>query len=135
MTESRDLVPQFASAWCSGDMKQVAELFVDDCIYEDVTLGVVNHGKDELIAFGNAFFEAAPGLQIELVSYCVSGDKAAAEWWFKGTQKGEVLGIPPTGKSFAFRGMSALELRDGKFSRCSDYWDLETFKRQLGVIP
>lgn len=134
MADSNDLVAQWASAWCSGNMERVAELFVDDCIYEDVTLGVVNHGKAELIAFGNAFFEAAPGLQIELVSHCVSGNKAAAEWWFKGTQEGEVLGIAPTGKSFALRGMSAFELRDGKFSRCSDYWDLETLKRQLGVI-
>jgi len=45
-----------------------------------------------------------------------------------------VLGIAATGREFAFRGMSAFELRGDKISRCTDYWDVETFKRQLGVI-
>ena len=30
--------------------------------------------------------------------------------------------------------MSAFDLRGDKIVRCSDYWDLETFKRQLGFI-
>jgi len=129
-----DIVERWAEAWSSGDIANVTDLFVDDCTYEDVPAGVVNHGKDELTAFGQAFFTAAPGLEIELVSRTVSGDRAAAEWWFRGVQKGEVLGIPATGRQFAFRGMSAFELRGDRISRCTDYWDVETFKRQLGVI-
>lgn len=134
MEGSTDIVERWAAAWSSGDVANVTALFVDDCVYEDVTVGVVNHGKDELKAFGQAFFDAAPGLRIELVSRTVSGDRAAAEWWFRGVQEGEVLGIPATGRSFAFRGMSAFDLRGDEIVRCSDYWDLETFKRQLGVI-
>jgi steroid delta-isomerase-like uncharacterized protein len=137
-TEMSDIVEQWAEAWSSGDIKEVLRLFTDDCVYEDVTLGVVNHGKDELAAFGEGFFAAAPDLRIELASHVVGGNGAAAEWWFKGTQQGELLGMPPTGRSFAFRGMSAFELDGGeyggKIARCADYWDLETFKRQLGVI-
>jgi steroid delta-isomerase-like uncharacterized protein len=132
MADSSDVIQRWADAWSAHDMTRLTELFVDDCIYEDVTLGVVNRGKDELTAFGEGFFVAAPGLQIELVSHWVSGARAAAEWWFKGTQEGEVLGLPATGKPFAFRGMSAFELSGDKITRCSDYWDLETFKRQLG---
>ena len=129
-----DIVERWAEAWSSGDIANVTALFVDDCVYEDVPAGVVNHGKEELTAFGQAFFTAAPGLEIELVSRTVSDDRAAAEWWFRGVQEGEVLGIPATGRKFAFRGMSAFELRGDRISRCTDYWDVETFKRQLGVI-
>lgn len=135
MTDSSDIVQQWAAAWSSGDMKRVTNLFVDDCIYEDVTLGVVNRGKDQLTTFGEGFFAAAPDLQIELVSHFASSERAAAEWWFKGTQTGEVLGLPASGRPFAFRGMSAFELRDGQIARCSDYWDLESFRTQLVGTP
>jgi steroid delta-isomerase-like uncharacterized protein len=131
MSDSTDIVARWAAAWSSGDITRVAELFVEDCVYEDVTLGVVNRGTAELEAFGQAFFAAAPDLQIELASHIVSGDHGAAEWWFKGTQHGEVIGLPPSGRRFAFRGMSAFDLRDGKIVRCSDYWDLETFRSQI----
>lgn len=132
MSDNSHVIKQWAEGWSSGDMKQVVSVYTDDCVHEDVTLGVVNHGKDELTAFGDGFFAAAPGLVVELVSHCVSGDRGSAEWWFKGTQEGEVLGLPATGKPFAFRGMSAFEFTGDKICRCSDYWDLETFKRQLG---
>ena len=134
MGDTGEIVERWAAAWSSGDMQQVIDLFVDDCTYEDVTLGVVNHGREELRAFGEGFFTAAPGLEIELSSWTRSGDHAAAEWWFKGTQKGEVLGMAATGRDFAFRGMSAFDLRGEQLVRCSDYWDLETFKRQLGFV-
>jgi len=134
MGDTGEIIERWAASWSSGDIEQVVDLFVDDCTYEDVTLGVVNHGKDELRAFGEGFFTAAPGLVIELTSWTRSGARAAAEWCFRGTQRGEVLGMPATGRDFAFRGMSAFDLRDDRFVRCSDYWDLETFKRQLGFI-
>jgi steroid delta-isomerase-like uncharacterized protein len=43
-------------------------------------------------------------------------------------------GIPATGKQFSVRGVSILELEDGKIRRCSDYWDMAEFLKQLGVM-
>ena len=59
MENSGGIVERWAAAWSSGDVNRVVDLFVEDCIYEDVTLGVVNHGKDEVKTFGEAFFFAA----------------------------------------------------------------------------
>ena len=39
----------WATHWSSHDMEALLSIFTDDCIYEDVTLGVVNHGKAELL--------------------------------------------------------------------------------------
>jgi hypothetical protein len=41
--------------WSSHDFDRLLPLFTDDVLYEDVTMGAVNHGKDELRAFGEAF--------------------------------------------------------------------------------
>jgi len=52
-----------------------------------------------------------------------------------GTMKGALLGIPGTGKSFTIRGTTVAELRDGKHSRISMYYDSASWLRQLGVVP
>jgi steroid delta-isomerase-like uncharacterized protein len=126
------LVDQWATAWSSHDMDHVLALFTDDCIYEDFALGLVNHGKAELRAFGQGFFDFSPDLRLEVIAQSLSGQVAQAEWVFSGTQQAEFMGRPATGKRWSLRGASGFELQDGKFRRCSDYWDLTTLLNQLG---
>jgi steroid delta-isomerase-like uncharacterized protein len=114
-------------------MEGLLGLFTDDCIYEDVTLGVVNHGKSELEVFAKGFFAAFPDLRIELRSRFDSGGWAAVEWSMSGTHEGELMGTPPTHRRFELRGSSVFEIQSGKIRRCSDYWDFVTFSKQLGL--
>jgi steroid delta-isomerase-like uncharacterized protein len=122
----------WAEGWSSHNMERVASVFTDDCIYEDVALGVVNKGKEQLIAFGNGFIGGVPDLDVEVTSSFVSGDKAAAEWTMTGTHSGDLPGMPASGKTFSLRGVSTFDLRGSRVSRCSDYWDLAWFRKQLG---
>jgi ketosteroid isomerase-like protein len=39
------LLANWATAWSSCDPNKVLELVTDDCVYEDVTFGVVTHIK------------------------------------------------------------------------------------------
>jgi ketosteroid isomerase-like protein len=41
--------------------------------------------------------------------------------------------MPATNKPFEVRGSSIVEFRDGKISRNSDYWDLATYMKQVGL--
>ena len=132
MIELSNAIDQWAEGWSTHDMERVASVFTDDCIYEDVALGVVNRGKAELIAFGNGFIAGVPDLQVEVTSRFASGDKAAAEWKMSGTHTGDLPGMPATGKTFSLRGVSTFELRGDRVTRCSDYWDVATFQKQLG---
>jgi ketosteroid isomerase-like protein len=43
-------IEALVSDWSSHDIDHLLSLFTDDCIYEDVTFGVVNRGKAELSA-------------------------------------------------------------------------------------
>ena len=125
---------EWAEAWSEHDVDRVAGIFTDDCVYEDVTFGAVNQGKDELKAFGSAFLAAVPDLKVELHSAFVGDRRGAMEWTMSGTQTGDMPGLPATGKRFSLRGASVVELREGKLSRCSDYWDLATLLKQLEVM-
>jgi steroid delta-isomerase-like uncharacterized protein len=52
-----------------------------------------------------------------------------------GTHKGDLPKIPATGKPFSVRGSTIYELREGKIKRNSDYWDMVTFLKQIGIMP
>ena len=132
MIEVSHALDLWAEGWTKHDMKEVASVFTEDCIYEDVALGVINRGRDELIAFGNGFIAGVPDLKVEVTSRFGSGDKAAAEWKMSGTHTGNLPGMPATGKTFSLRGVSTFQLQGSRVNRCSDYWDLATFKKQLG---
>jgi steroid delta-isomerase-like uncharacterized protein len=124
----------WAAAWSSQDIDRILTLCTDDCIYEDVTMSAVSRGKSEIRTFAGAVFGAFPDFKIEMTTGFVAGDRAAAEWTMSGTHKGDLPNLPATGKRFSIRGATICELRDGRIKRVSDYWDMVTFLKQIGLM-
>jgi predicted ester cyclase len=60
---------------------------------------------ERLKMFYNALWEAFTDSHLELDDIVVQGDKLAARSTFSGTQKGELIGIPPTGRKVTFQDM------------------------------
>ena len=56
-------------------------------------------------------------------------------WSHTGTHVGEFLGIPPTGRSFIFRGIDMHRVKDGKMSEHWNVVDMFGFYQQIGLIP
>ena len=130
------ILDDWATAWSSHKPDKVLALFTDDCVLEDVPFGVVTHGKDQLRAFAEGAFAAVPDFRFELTTRFVAGSRAGMEWVMSGTHKGDLPGLPATGKSFSgIRGATIIELQGGKIRRNSDYWDSATFMRQVGLLP
>jgi steroid delta-isomerase-like uncharacterized protein len=117
----------------SHDPDRFLSLFTDDCVYEDVALGVVNRGKQELRTFIAGIFSAFPDFHIDLKSQFVTGHWAAMEWVMSGTHEGDLPGMPATHKRFMVRA-SVAELSGTGIRRISDYWDLATFLKQTGLM-
>ena len=129
------LLDEWTAAWSSNDVTRLLRLFTDDVIYEDVPLGAVSRGKPALAGFATGVFDAFTDLKFERKSRFVSADgrAGAIEWVFRGRQIKDFPGIPATDKPFEVRGSSIVEFRAGKISRSSDYWDLATYLRQVGL--
>ena len=62
-------------------------------------------------------------------------DKVVVRWTNRGTNVGEFLGIPPTGKSFAIAGIDIYRLHDGKMVEHWHVVDLFSQMQQLGLLP
>jgi steroid delta-isomerase-like uncharacterized protein len=133
-TDIDKMFKDYIAAWNSHDVEKIAAFFTENGIHEDVAVGSVFHGRNELKAGINPLFVACPDLKLELKSLFGTADWVAQEWTMTGTQTGAFsgLGIPATGKIFSIRGASITKLRGRKIARNTDYWNLISMLQQLG---
>jgi len=135
-TDMEKMMKDYIAAWNSHDVNKILSFFTDDCVYEDAALGVVNHGKKELRAFAKFIFTDMPDFKLEIKSAFSAGDWAVDEAVMTGTfAHSSIPGMQATGKRFSVRAASIRELRKGKISRNTDYWDRVTYMQQVGAMP
>lgn len=90
----------------------------------------------ELIGRGTAALRAAfPDLRVIEAASISEGDRAAFRWVMSGTQRGEFLGVAPTGKRVEAMGMDIVRLSEGKIAEHWGEFDAIGLLRQLGLVP
>jgi steroid delta-isomerase-like uncharacterized protein len=80
------------------------------------------------------YLAAFPDGRITIDDMVAEGDKVAVRWTGEGTQQGELLGIPPTGRHVRFMGISIYRLAGGKIAQQWERWDKLELLQQLGVL-
>jgi predicted ester cyclase len=63
------------------------------------------------------------------------GETVMTRWSCRGTHKGDLSGIAPTGKPFTISGMTVTRVSNGKMAEGYVNWDALGLMRQLGVVP
>lgn len=135
-TDVARLVEEWALTWSSPHAQEkFASLFTDDCVYEDLAMGITAHGKAELVRLYTAAHNAFPDYKVEVTAQFIAGDQGSAEWVMSGTHTGDLPGLPATHKYASVRAASIFELRGDKVSRWSDYFDMVTVLKQVGAMP
>lgn len=126
---------RYRDAWNSHDVDAIVEFFTDDGVYEDATIGRVNRGKAEILAFVEETFAAFPDFRVKDTGPATvdASGRFANEWTMSGTHEGDTA-IPATHQRFSLRGASVGEFEDDKISRNSDYWNMAEFLAQVGIL-
>ena len=89
-------------------------------------------GDKQLITmYRNAF----PDVHFTIDEQIAEGDKVVTRWTGHGTHKGELLGIPATGKSTTVTGIAVDRIVNGKIVENWGLFDQFGMMQQLGVIP
>jgi steroid delta-isomerase-like uncharacterized protein len=79
---------------------------------------------------------AMSDLEVVFDDLIVTGDKVVTRWTARGTNDGELMGMPATGKSVEITGISIDRFdADGKLVETWDQWDNAGFLTQLGLSP
>src|SRR5205085_7104850 len=77
---------------------------------------------------------AFPDFTAEFKQQLVDGDRVAMHWIFRGTHKGELYGVPPTGKSVQFQNISISRVENGRIVAYNSEVGWLSVFREIGVI-
>lgn len=81
------------------------------------------------------YLAAFPDLHFTFEDFIAEGDQVVVRWTSSGTQQGELMGIPPTGKHFSATGIEIYRFEGGKIV---EHWlesDVLGMLQQLGALP
>jgi steroid delta-isomerase-like uncharacterized protein len=81
------------------------------------------------------YLAGIPDLRVTIEELVAEGDKVAVRRSYAGTHRGELLGIPATGKQVRIGGISIFRLAEGKIAEHWEQLDRLALMQQLGVIP
>ena len=85
--------------------------------------------------FASAFLGAFPDIHVHIEDLIAEGNRVVTRWSAHGTHRGELMGIPATGKTVNFTGIAMDRFENG---RSVEHWeeiDQLGLMQQLGVIP
>jgi steroid delta-isomerase-like uncharacterized protein len=124
------------AAWNRGDAEGIAANVAEDVIWRDVALGMPLHGREAVKAAARVYMTAFPDLNIKETSSTLAEPRLAQELTITGTHRGELLGIPPTGRwTETYAAVITTFDEDGMMIEGAVYWNVAELLRQLGVVP
>ena len=106
--------------WHAGNLAAVAELFATDYVNHNPATAEVRD-RTGYQAWAGALRAAMPDMRIEVAELIAEGDRVVKRFTTCGTQTGELLGIPPTGKLEAFTGITIYQIGGGKVAGGGDH--------------
>ena len=120
--------------WDKGDEAALEELFAEDAVDHGAVPGQPpgrEGHKHQLALFRDAF----PDLRVTTEDVFSEGDKVASRWTARGTHRGALMGIAPTGNEVTIEGIDVLRVAQGRIvERWAQSNDL-VLMQQLGVVP
>ena len=119
----------------TGDLDGFASLLADDFVEHEETPGFPPT-KAGVLDFFRMYRAAFPDLRLDPEDVITSGDKTVARVRATGTHRGELMGIPPTGKHVDVQAIDIMQFDDA--GTVCDHWgltDTMSMMQQLGVAP
>ena len=124
----------YDEVFIKGNLDAVDELCTTDFVDHEAPPGMPP-GIEGVKAVVSMYRTAFPDLHATVEDVVSEGDRAAARVTFGGTHKGEMMGMPPTGKSFEASTIDILRFEGGKAAEHWGVTDQMGMMQQLGVIP
>ena len=109
------------------------EVYDRDVLYHG-TAGEEIRGLESVVAFIQGYFTAFPDMKFTVEDVFGEGDRVFSRVRVEGTNTGEMMGTPPTGKRLDIRWlMNVARIADGKIVEEWEIFDQMDMMRQLGL--
>tara|TARA_B100001245_G_scaffold185019_1_gene143200 strand:+ start:658 stop:1068 length:411 start_codon:yes stop_codon:yes gene_type:complete len=132
--QNKAVFEKLMSALNAKDMATMESLIADDFVDNDAMPGMAP-GRQGMIDMMGMFVGAFPDLNVVVEHWVAEGDLVVGVMTTKGTQTGEFMGMPASGKKFSIREMHMVRVVNGKMA---EHWGLSnemSMMQQLGLMP
>src|SRR5262245_6674523 len=130
--QNKQIARRFIAAFEAADTAALDQLVADTIVDHSAPPGQ-SEGKQGLFGAVQMFRTGFPDLRISVDHVVAEGDFVVVRGMIRGTNKGSMMGMPPTGQAASFAYMDRYRIENG---RITDSWHVEDIAgmlRQLGV--
>ncbi len=122
----------------TGDVELVAKT-IDEIVDPDVRIStplpIQATGAQALKQVWAILLRAFPDLHVTVEDVIAEADRVVTRNTVTGTHQGELMGIPPTGKSVSYNEIFIFRFVNGRIAETWGVVDSLSLMRQLGVTP
>ena len=133
--ENKQLVRDYFKAFLAADENWWREHIAANFTRHDPGLPFEVVGPAGVKRLADTLLPAIPDMELPIADIIAEGEKVLARLRVRGTHKGELMGIPPTGKAITVTGMGMDRVRNGQIVESWANYDALGMLIQLGVVP
>jgi steroid delta-isomerase-like uncharacterized protein len=133
--EVKEIARRLAEDPWQGKLDEVLELVGDDYVAHVPGSVEPFRGKEGFREFVNVYLTGFPDATITVDDQIAEGDIVATRWTGRGTNTGELMGMPATGRQITVSGITYSRFVDHKAREAWITWDTLALMQQLGVVP
>jgi steroid delta-isomerase-like uncharacterized protein len=117
-----------------GNLEVADETFASDYVYRSPGSPEFR-GPEGFKQLVTMYRSAFPDLHLDVDELIADGDTVVSRWTGRGIQRGELMGIAPTGKQVTVTGVVITRFRGGKAAEDWELIDTLGMLQQLGAVP
>ena len=133
--ENKAIVRRVVDAFNRGDWAVVDELFAADYVDHDRARGDLPPGPAGVKQAWGMLRAAFPDLHATIEDLVAEGDRVAVRGVIRGTHRGELMGIPATGRQVAMPLIDVNRIAGGRLVERWAEADMLGLLQHLGIVP
>ena len=132
--EITDLIVRFQDAWVRRDVSLLTNLHAEDGIVESPFAGGLARGRDAIEKVYSGFLHTFPDVTVHYDRPLIDGRRVVLITRISGTDRGGLMGMPPTGRTFDIPCVLLFDLENGLIARERRIYDFTGLAIQVGAI-
>ena len=129
-----ELFTQLNEAANRHDADAVAQAYAENSVVESPIGGGAVVGRKAQAQMLRALFRGIPDVTFTVDEMLIDGNRVAQVGWFRGTDTGNFMGLPSTGKPFNLPIVVLSTIEDGLIVRERRIYDFTALLVQLGLL-
>jgi steroid delta-isomerase-like uncharacterized protein len=131
---SKAVVQRFRDALNVGDLDGAFAVLAPNAVVH-MQSALEPLTREDFKQLGQAMLSAFTDGMATVEDMIADGDTVVSRLMFRGIHTGDLMGIPPTGKSVAIAETTIDRIADGRIVESWRLFDQMTMMQQLGVLP